>query len=383
MPHLRHFFEKLDKYIHFFASELVLLLLLILAVGNNVTLKANADTGHQGHNRSLFFVYLQSHKTLNPNLVDASESISQKLAGEPNLLKQILSASVMAKTGSAFSSEAAPLPTLSGSALMKPNPADSGGIPKKDIEVYEVRPGDTVARIAAAYGVNNYTIIHENGLSAAGMIRPGQELRILPTTGIKHTIKDGETLESIAKKYNVHTEDILEYNEIEIPEFIQIGDEVIIPNGVAKTPPTPQRQQYLADLQREDVKRAEVPDSLQGGGEYIWPLTAAHRLSQGFKRSHPGIDVPCRDCEVVAAAGGIVELSGYQKGYGNTIVINHGSGHKTRYGHASNLLVSAGDRVEQGQTIMISGNTGRSTGPHLHFEIIESGTRINPLSRVK
>ena len=85
---------------------------------------------------------------------------------------------------------------------------------------------------------------------------------------------------------------------------------------------------------------------------------------------------------MVAADDGIVELAGWQKSYGYTIVINHGSGRKTRYGHASNLLVSAGDQVVKGQIIMISGSTGRSTGPHLHFELLINGVRVNPLKYV-
>lgn len=386
MPHIRHFLKKLNKYLPFFASELVILLFLIFVAGNNFILKANTAAAVQPANRSLFFIYLAQHPELNPRLIDASETVSQKLAAAPDLQKQILSASVKAKTDSAAAAPVkTPLPTLSGQALLKPNPADeSAAAPKKDIEVYQVRAGDTVARIAAAYGVSEYTITAENGLGNSALIKPGQELRILPTSGIKHTVKTGETLEGIAKKYKVDQEDILAYNDIEFPEFIMVGDELIIPNGVVAQPLTPQRQQYLADLNKNDYKKVEVPNDFQGGaGDYVWPIPAARRLSQGFKRSHPGIDVPCRDCEIVAADEGIVELSGWQKGYGKTIVINHGDGRKTRYAHASNLLVTAGDRITTGQLIMISGSTGRSTGPHLHFEIIENGARVNPLVKIK
>ena len=378
--------QFLRRYFPHFAGETILFLFLITAAACNLLLRANSASA-QNLNRSLFFVYLKSHPEMNVKLVDTYESLSEKLSMNAGAVydRQILGA-VTRQQDSADSqttAAATPLATLSGTTVLKPNPAGSSVLPKRDIAVYEVRPGDTVARIAASYGVSEYTITEENGLNGSALIKPGQELRILPTSGIQHTIKDGETLEGIAKKYNADMEEILEYNEIEFPEFILPGEEIIIPGGVNKKPVTPQRQQYLADLQREDVKRAEVPSDFAGDGEYVWPLPGAHRLSQSYKRSHPGIDVPCRDCEIVSAGDGIVELSGWQKGYGNTVVINHGGGRKTRYAHASNLMVSAGERVTAGQVIMISGSTGRSTGPHLHFEIIESGARVNPLSKVK
>lgn len=364
-----------------------MLLLLSFTLAGNLWTRVNSASA-QTLNRSLFFDYLKGRPNLNIKLVDAYEAFSEKLAVNRNneareLPKQILGAVSTSRAGATGRSDAVPLLTLSGATVLKPNPADSNGFQKRDIAVYEVRPGDTVARIAAAYGVSEYTITQENGLSGTALIKPGQALRILPTSGIRHVVKEGETIEGIAKKYSVGMEDILEHNEIEFPEFILIDEELIIPGGIEKKPVTPQRQRYLADLQREDVKRAEVPIDFSGSGDYVWPLPGARRLSQGYTRRHPGIDVPCRDCEIVAAAEGIVELSGWQKGYGYTIVLNHGGGRKTRYAHASNLLVSAGGRVNQGQTIAISGSTGRSTGPHLHFEIIESGTRVSPLNQIK
>jgi lysostaphin len=88
---------------------------------------------------------------------------------------------------------------------------------------------------------------------------------------------------------------------------------------------------------------------------------------------------------IYAADSGVVEISqgGYNGGYGNTIVINHGGGKKTRYGHASKLLVKKGEEVEKGQVIALMGSTGRSTGPHLHFEVIINGRRYNPLNYIK
>ncbi len=205
----------------------------------------------------------------------------------------------------------------------------------------------------------------------------------MPTSGVKHTIQSGETMSSIAQKYGVHSEDIFEYNNIEIEDHIFPGEEIIIPNGIKAVPPTPARQQYLAGLEKDDYQRVDVPGNYESAsGGLMWPIPRGGRISQYYSSKHRAIDIPCRDCDVLAAGSAIVELSGWQRGYGYTIVLNHGQGLKTRYAHASKLLVSAGETVDQGQTIMISGSTGRSTGPHLHFEILQNGTLLNPLNSV-
>ncbi len=370
-----------------FAVELLLLTILIAALGTNLILRTNLGYA-ETKNRSLFFKFLKNNPRLNQQLVETYESVNLKLSQKYNLEKQILAASTKAKEEGNHSSSSATsrLPTLAGTALLKPNSASSNLLlPKKDTEVYQVRGGDTVARIASSFGVSIETILWENNLTAAGLIHPGQELKILPVSGVKHLVKEGETISSIAKKYGLKDDEdieaILEYNEIEIEDHLFPGEEITIPGGVKKTAPTPQRRQYLADLQKEDYQKIEVPADYQptSGGALLWPLPAAQRLSQRFWSRHRAIDIPCRDCSIVASAEGIVELSGWQRGYGYTIVINHGSGLKTRYAHGKEVLVTAGQNVAAGQPIMISGSTGRATGPHLHFEVKKNGQLVNPL----
>lgn len=368
---------KLNNYHSHFAVELLLAIITVIAVGGNLMLKANLRAAAVA-DQSLLFAYLQENPNLNEKLYNSFETVNLRLADSPPLEKHVLAASVFA-TESAKADEAL-LPTLSGSTLLKPNPAAGGALLKKDIETYHVKGGDTIARIASTYGISEDTIYAENDLNSSAIIRPGQTLRILPTSGVKHVIRDGETLETIAKKYGVDLEDIVEYNEIEIEDHIFPGEEIIVPNAVVKKAPTPERKQYIADLQKEDYKQVEIPDDYAGSGsDFIWPIPSGRRLSQSYWSRHRAIDVPCRDCQVVAAAPGIVEIAGWQKGYGYTILINHGDGYKTRYGHGSKLQVNAGDPVEQGQAIMISGSTGRSTGPHLHFEIRKNGSYLDPM----
>ncbi len=373
---------KLNNYHSHFALELLLLTILVSVAAGNLLLKATLESAGAS-DKSLLFSFVLEHPDLNPRLYESYATVQENLAQSFIMEKQVLAASAKAETVDQ-ASEAA-LPTLSGSALLKPNPAGNlSPVSGKDIEVYTVRGGDTVAAIAAAYNINERTIIDENGLSLAGLIKPGQELRILPVSGVKHAVKEGESISAIGKKYGVDVETILEYNEIEIEEHIFPGEEIIIPNGIKPAAPTPERQQYLADLKKEDYQKAAIPENYLGTGtDFIWPLPAVHRLSQKFSSKHRAIDIPCRDCQVVASADGIVEIAGWQTGYGNTILLNHGNGVRTRYGHASKLLVSAGDHVTQGQAIMVSGSTGRSTGPHLHFEIRQGNAYLDPMKSLE
>jgi murein DD-endopeptidase MepM/ murein hydrolase activator NlpD len=116
----------------------------------------------------------------------------------------------------------------------------------------------------------------------------------------------------------------------------------------------------------------------------IWPTTS-RRLTQYFKWNHAGIDIgEPTGSPLYASDEGIVEYAGWGRGgWGNTILINHGDGRKTRYSHASRILVHVGDFVSKGQTIALSGNTGRSTGPHLDFRIYINGRTVNPLDYVR
>lgn len=376
MAHKSQFHKKFKRKIYsHFATETVLFFIVIAAVGINFLIRTDS-LSYSDQNRSLFFVYLKNHPSINERLLERRESIEVTTASQQTIIKQVLAASTKDKTDSARPS-AAGLATLSGSALLKPNPATSGQLPNgRDIEVYHVVPGDTVARIASTYGVSEDTILWANDIPSSGFIRSGDELKILPTSGVTHTVKEGETLSGIAKKYKVDPEDILDYNFLEDEDFVVAGSELVIPDGVKEAAPAPK-----IAARPDDVTKFNVPDDFAPSiAGLIWPVPTSSHINQRFSRRHPGVDVQARYVPTIAAAEGIVELSGWQRGYGYTIVLNHGNGLKTRYAHASKLLVSAGEQVIAGQQILISGNTGRSTGAHLHFEIIKNGVRINPLN---
>ncbi|HJV32699.1 MAG TPA: M23 family metallopeptidase [Patescibacteria group bacterium] len=255
--------------------------------------------------------------------------------------------------------------------------------------VHIVQQGDTVSGIAKKYGISVNTILWANDLTARSVLRLGQELTVLPVSGVLHEVKRGETLGAIAKKYGSDVDKILAANLVKSPTAVQIGQRLIIPDGrpIASASPAPKPSAPAATPPRlgdvRDVFRPpeEAPPSRTVDGvELAWP-TNQKRINQYYKWKHTGIDIngTLKDATYAADAG-IVTFAGWNKsGYGNMILIDHGNGMITRYAHHSKMFVKAGDQVTKGQTIGMVGSTGRSTGPHLHFEIYMNGKRVNPL----
>ncbi len=239
------------------------------------------------------------------------------------------------------------------------------------IITYEVREGDTPSGIAAKFNISVNTLLWANDIRNANLIRIGDNLIILPVSGVKYTVKKGDTLASIAKKYNGDKDEIINFNDLDDETNIKIGDILIIPDGIMPTPPKTSPTYAVKNKQY-----ASLPDL---GAYFIKPTIG--RISQGF-HGRNGIDIanPTGTPIYAAASGAVIiaDAVGYNGGFGKYIVINHPNGTQTLYAHASRLLISAGKQVDQGDLIAYMGSTGRSTGPHLHFEV--HGAR-NPLLR--
>lgn len=227
--------------------------------------------------------------------------------------------------------------------------------PSDQISLYVVHDGDTLSQIAKMFNVSVNTIVWANEIKD-GVIAPGQNLIILPVSGIIHTVKKGDTLQSIAKLHNGDLEEIMQFNDLQSGAELAVGSEIIIPNG--------------------DATPATKSSTSSGGktvasGYYARPVSGGHK-TQGI-HGYNGIDIGTSvGSKVMASAMGKVIVSksgGYNGGYGNYIVVSHPNGTQTLYAHLSQNLVSVGASVTQGQVIGYSGNTGRSTGPHLHFEV--------------
>jgi len=249
---------------------------------------------------------------------------------------------------------------------------------------YTVQNGDTVSSIARQFGLTVNTILWANNLTTYGLIRPGDSLTILPYSGILYTVKNGDTASKIASKYGIDVDKILSCNDLSAG--LKIGQKIVVP-GAKKISETSLVRSNSSNYTGLSAIRnlIKTPPAKVSGSKMVWP-TSGHRITQYFSWRHNGIDIGNKvGTPIYAADDGIVEIArgGYNGGYGNTIVINHGGGRKTRYGHASKLFVKVGDEVEKGENIAAMGSTGRSTGPHLHFEILINGVRYNPLNYVR
>jgi murein DD-endopeptidase MepM/ murein hydrolase activator NlpD len=255
--------------------------------------------------------------------------------------------------------------------------------------VHVVQQGDTVSAIAKKYGISVNTILWANDLTARSVLKLGQEITVLPVSGVIHEVKRGETLGAIAKKYGSDVDKILAANLVKSPTAVQIGQRLVIPDGKPVAAPVTARKPSapaatpprLGDVRDVFRPPEEAPPSRTiDGVEIAWP-TNQKRINQYYKWKHTGIDIngTLKDATYAADAG-IVTFAGWNSsGYGNMILIDHGNGMVTRYAHHSKLFVKTGDQVTKGQTIGMVGSTGRSTGPHLHFEIYMNGKRVNPL----
>ena len=239
------------------------------------------------------------------------------------------------------------------------------------ISYYIVQKGDTVSEIAELFGVSTNTITWENNIGKS--IKPGQELKILPVTGIRHKIKKGDTISKIATTYDVEQEDVTIYNGIDESKLV-VGELIIIPNGVKQKVSSP-------TVSKTTITQSGTSSSVSNG-YYIRPTSGktTSRFGPRSRGYHYGIDYGApTGTPIVAAASGTVLKTSCGSGYGKCLVIQHDNGTQTLYAHASVLYVSSGTQVKQGQKIAAVGSTGRSTGPHLHFEIIKSnGQKLNP-----
>ncbi|MGD0977265.1 MAG: M23 family metallopeptidase [Minisyncoccia bacterium] len=247
-----------------------------------------------------------------------------------------------------------------------------------DVTTYEVQDGDNISLIASDYGVKVSTIVWANNLKSADDIKPGMVLKIPPIDGVIHIVQKGDTAQSLAVKYNADADKIIDFNSLPADGSLQIGEEIIIPDGIIKGLPS-------AVVQQPTAKRfSYLPDL---GNYFALPATGYDR---GVVHDWNGVDLDnvC-GTPIYAAANGVVNLARttdptgrtgkkMNGGYGKYIKITHSNGTETLYGHLSKLLVSAGESVQKDEEIGLMGTTGNSTGCHLHFEV--HGAK-NPLAK--
>ena len=246
--------------------------------------------------------------------------------------------------------------------------------PTLAIETHLVKKDENLWKIAQNSGLDAFTLLSVNKLRNGNLIRPGQSIKVPNQRGILHKVVKDESLEEIAIRYQVSLEKIIESNGMLDPDTIYAGTELFIPDAKIN----------------ESFRKRLIPPPYKP--KFVKPTSG--RLTSGFgyrihpilkkRRMHKGIDIVARyGSNVKAATGGIITYSGQMGSYGNLVVIDHQNGFETRYAHNSRLKVKKGEKVHQGQTIALVGNTGRSNGTHLHFEIWKNGEAIDPAHYLK
>ncbi len=231
------------------------------------------------------------------------------------------------------------------------------------LKVHTVKEGENLWNIANKHDIDIDTLIGANDFNNINTIRPGDKINILPMKGILYKISPGENLSIISQKYNLKIEIIKVLNDIKDPDKI-----------------FPARVLFLPGVKPEFGFQDRIEK------KFIRPVVG--RISSPFGKRwgkmHEGIDfaVPS-GTRVEAGASGIVTYSGWARGYGQTVIIEHQKGFHTLYAHISKLLVKKGQRVSQGELIALSGNTGTTTGPNLHFEVHVNSRPVDPIKYLR
>jgi murein DD-endopeptidase MepM/ murein hydrolase activator NlpD len=245
--------------------------------------------------------------------------------------------------------------------------------------VHTVQSGETLSSIAKQYGITTQTLMNVNTLNSANKLKVGQKLNVITVDGLLYTVKKGESLWDIAKRYKVDINKIVEVNGLSSPEKLQPKQMIVLPGA-----------KPIATATTTSSSSSSAPALVSSKGTlqkaFDWPVQG--RISSGFGSRwgtmHYGVDIAVSTgTPVRAAAAGKVTFSGWNGSYGYLVKIDHGNGVETRYAHNSALLVKVGQQVNRGSVIARSGNTGRSTGPHVHFEIRLKGKAYNPLSYLR
>lgn len=323
---------------------------------------------------ALAFVLLAGARLLTADTLQGLEEIT----GLAPLEASAVPPTAVPDVEDALPSPAAPLPVLADASLRPvPNPRTfRGKPPQHQFKTYEVQRGETPSIIAARFGIKPETLLGGNPFLSdeSNLLQTGATLTILPVDGILHTVGRGETLEGIAGRYDVPVTDIIAYapNNLEFPYRLFPDTQLLIPGAAPRIftwepPSLPAGQQF----------------AVVGTGTFVWPVTG-RCMTSDYWFGHPAIDIALPiGSAVVAMDTGTVTYASWAAGgyydYGNLIVINHGNGFETFYAHLSGINVFPGQIVTQGDFIGTTGNTGRSSGPHIHIEIRLNGAHDNPL----
>jgi murein DD-endopeptidase MepM/ murein hydrolase activator NlpD len=317
-------------------------------------------------------------------------------------------------------------PPAEAPAADAPPPADAAPIeaapaPPVSPTTYVVQSGDTLYSIARKHDVSVDAVLWANNLSDANVLKQGQKLVIPPSSGKLHTVKDGDTVEALAQNYGVSKTGIATVNGLTETAALKPGQRLLIPVAIkpssgdpAFTPaplqaasteepvpiapqdagtgsPTPPSTTVIASMfSAPGIMTATGAPSVTVTNRKIpkmdWPIPPnppKSGVSQKFRPGHTGVDIYAPQGTTIKAAGaGTIKMAeknpdGFN-GYGWIVIVDHGDGISTWYAHCGSFAVKTGDKVKAGDTLGTVGMTGRTTGPHLHFEVRISASAVNP-----
>jgi len=229
---------------------------------------------------------------------------------------------------------------------------------------YKVRRGDTLSGIADSFNVSLDTVVSFNGVKNARSLQPGKILKIPSMSGILYAAKAGESAAKVAADNRVSVDRVIEANGL-MSDSLEAGRSIFLPDA------------KLASFTLREIS----------GDLFNWPARGWISSWYGWRSDpfsggrvfHNGIDIGVdMGTPVHAAMDGFVSETGYNSSFGNYIVLEHHAGWMSLYGHLQTVSVKSGQRIAAGQRIAFSGNTGYSTGPHLHFSVFKNGRTVNP-----
>jgi murein DD-endopeptidase MepM/ murein hydrolase activator NlpD len=268
--------------------------------------------------------------------------------------------------------------------------------PRTDVSTYSVKEGDTLFGIADAYGLKPESLLWANRYILGGIpdnLVPGLVINIPPENGVVYEWQNGDGLNGVAKYYNVSPQVIVDWpgNHLDATTLgdwslpnIKAGTMLFIPNGDGGSidwMPQITRDTPAESTSFGDGFCGKITEGAVGtGAPYLWPTTLHYLSGYDYTSIHHGIDIAGKlDNPIYAIDDGVVVYDGWNNnGYGNLLIIDHGGGWQSVYGHLDRILVSCAESVARGQEVALLGTTGNSTGPHLHFELRKDGGYEDP-----
>lgn len=268
------------------------------------------------------------------------------------------------------------------------------GVPRS--QTYVVAAGDSFWSIARAHGLTVEQLKEANPHIKGDFLQIGDELNLVKAQPLLHVVVVRQVEEQRAIPYpvKVQSDSSLYRGQEKVKQEGQPGLKVSTYRVVERNGVVVAKEELGTKVLREPVpkvvargtRRLVLASRGEGSGALAWPVYGEITSGYGYRgrEFHGGIDIGAPyGAPVRAAASGIVIYAGRDGGYGRTVVIDHGGGLVTRYAHLSSIHVEAGERVERGEQIGTVGETGRATGPHLHFEVIVNGSTRNPLNYLR